>query len=84
LNVSARHGLTRSSVYAYHPTWSRPSPAWLSLQQAAIVYGVSVDSLRRRNRPRPGIPHRRQTDPRPRRRPRPALPADPDGTSTAS
>ena len=26
-------------------------PEWLSLQQAAIVYGVSVD-LRRRNRPR--------------------------------
>ena len=29
------------------------SPEWLSQQQAAIVYGVSVD-LRRRNHPRPG------------------------------
>jgi hypothetical protein len=31
---------------------SSTSPEWLSLQQAAIVYGVSVDSLCRRNRPR--------------------------------
>jgi excisionase family DNA binding protein len=25
-----------------------PAPEWLSLQQAAVIYGVSVDTLRRR------------------------------------
>lgn len=30
------------------PSWSQPAPEWLSLQQAALVYGVSVDTLRRR------------------------------------
>ena len=30
------------------PTWGQPVPEWLSLQQAAAVYGVSVDTLRRR------------------------------------
>lgn len=28
--------------------WGQPLPEWLSLQQAAAVYGVSVDTLRRR------------------------------------
>ena len=28
--------------------WSQPVPEWLSLQQAALVYGISVDTLRRR------------------------------------
>ena len=28
--------------------WSQPAPEWLSLQQAALIYGVSVDTLRRR------------------------------------
>lgn len=28
--------------------WSQPVPEWLSLQQAALIYGVSVDTLRRR------------------------------------
>jgi excisionase family DNA binding protein len=28
--------------------WSQPGPEWLSLQQAAHIYGVSVDTLRRR------------------------------------
>ena len=28
--------------------WSQPGPEWLSLQQAALIYGVSVDTLRRR------------------------------------
>lgn len=28
--------------------WGQPMPEWLSLQQAAAVYGVSVDTLRRR------------------------------------
>ncbi|MCA0309044.1 MAG: helix-turn-helix domain-containing protein [Actinobacteria bacterium] len=28
--------------------WSQPTPEWLSLQQAALIYGVSVDTLRRR------------------------------------
>jgi len=26
----------------------QPAPEWLSLQQAALVYGISVDTLRRR------------------------------------
>jgi excisionase family DNA binding protein len=30
------------------PTWGQPAPEWLSLQQAAAMYGVSVDTLRRR------------------------------------
>ena len=32
-----------------HPQASNhPGPEWLSLQQAALFYGVSVDTLRRR------------------------------------
>ena len=33
-----------------HPNsaWSQPTPEWLSLQQAAAIYGVSVDTLRRK------------------------------------
>ncbi len=30
--------------------WGQPAPEWLSLQQAALAYGVSVDTLRRRIR----------------------------------
>lgn len=30
------------------PSWNQPPPEWLSLQQAAALYGVSVDTLRRR------------------------------------
>jgi len=36
---------------ATHPDpvrWGRLAPEWLSLQQAADIYGVSVDTLRRR------------------------------------
>lgn len=36
---------------ATHPDpsyWGRRAPEWLSLQQAAHIYGVSVDTLRRR------------------------------------
>ncbi len=33
---------------ASHPTWNPPAPEWLSLQQAALIYGISVDTLRRR------------------------------------
>ncbi|MCC6498336.1 MAG: helix-turn-helix domain-containing protein [Propionibacteriaceae bacterium] len=29
-------------------SWNRPSTDWVSLQQAALMYGVSVDTLRRR------------------------------------
>jgi excisionase family DNA binding protein len=36
------------AVYATHPAWGQPAPEWLSLQQAAAIYGVSVDTLRRR------------------------------------
>jgi len=36
------------AVYATHPAWGQPAPEWLSLQQAAPIYGVSVDTLRRR------------------------------------
>lgn len=28
--------------------WNWPSPEWVSLQQSALLYGVSVDTLRRR------------------------------------
>jgi excisionase family DNA binding protein len=35
---------------AHHGNWGRPEPAWLSLQQAAVIYGVSVETLRRRIR----------------------------------
>jgi len=32
-----------------HPAhWGHLAPEWLSLQQAADIYGVSVDTLRRR------------------------------------
>ena len=34
--------------YANHHIWSPPPPEWISLQQAALLYGVSVDTLRRR------------------------------------
>jgi excisionase family DNA binding protein len=34
-----------------HPgSWGQPVPEWVSLQQAAVIYGVSVDTLRRRIR----------------------------------
>ncbi|HOQ52198.1 MAG TPA: helix-turn-helix domain-containing protein [Micropruina sp.] len=33
---------------AHHGNWGRPEPAWLSLQQAAVIYGVSTDTIRRR------------------------------------
>jgi len=36
------------AVYPTLPAWSQPAPEWLSLQQAATIYGVSVDTLRRR------------------------------------
>jgi len=29
-------------------TWGQPAPEWLSLQQAALIYGVSPDTIRRR------------------------------------
>jgi hypothetical protein len=32
------------AVYATHPAWGQPAPEWLSLQQAAAIYGVSVDT----------------------------------------
>jgi len=31
-------------------TWCQPNPEWLSLQQASLSYGISVDTLRRRIR----------------------------------
>ncbi len=30
------------------PSWNQLPPEWLSLQQASLLYGVSVDTLRRR------------------------------------
>jgi excisionase family DNA binding protein len=36
------------AVYPALPAWGQPAPEWLSLQQAATIYGVSVDTLRRR------------------------------------
>jgi len=35
------------ALYANPATWAQPAPEWLSLQQAAHVYGISVDTLRR-------------------------------------
>jgi excisionase family DNA binding protein len=35
-------------AYPTLPAWDQPAPEWLSLQQAASIYGVSVDTLRRR------------------------------------
>jgi helix-turn-helix, Psq domain len=35
------------AVYPTLPGWGQPAPEWLSLQQAATIYGVSVDTLRR-------------------------------------
>lgn len=36
------------AVYPTATAWGQPAPEWLSLQHAAVVYGVSVDTLRRR------------------------------------
>jgi len=36
------------TIYATRPAMNPPAPEWLSLQQAAVIYGVSVDTLRRR------------------------------------
>ena len=38
------------AVYGIPAVWGQPTPEWLSLQQAALAYGVSVDTLRRRIR----------------------------------
>ena len=36
------------AAYGIPAVWGQPTPEWLSLQQAAALYGVSVDTLRRR------------------------------------
>ena len=36
------------AAYGIPAVWGQPAPEWLSLQQAALAYGVSVDTLRRR------------------------------------
>lgn len=33
---------------SHAPERSQPTPEWLSLQQAALIYGVSIDTIRRR------------------------------------
>ena len=38
------------AAYGMPAVWGQPAPEWLSLQQAAAIYGVSVDTLRRRIR----------------------------------
>jgi excisionase family DNA binding protein len=38
------------TTYATRPALNPPAPEWLSLQQAAVIYAVSVDTLRRRIR----------------------------------
>ena len=35
------------SSYATRSAANAPKPEWLSLQQAATIYGISVDTLRR-------------------------------------
>lgn len=45
------HRRSREVVQIYPtPGWNQPLPEWLSLQQAAALYGVSVDTLRRKIR----------------------------------
>jgi len=36
------------AAYPTLPAWNQPPTEWLSLQQAAVNYGISVDTLRRR------------------------------------
>ena len=36
------------TLHATRPAINPPAPEWLSLQKAALIYGVSVDTLRRR------------------------------------
>ena len=36
------------AVFGYQAAWGQPTPEWLSLQQAAAIYDVSVDTLRHR------------------------------------
>lgn len=36
------------TIHATRQTMNPTAPEWLSLQKAAIIYGVSVDTLRRR------------------------------------
>jgi excisionase family DNA binding protein len=38
------------TIYATRPALNPPAPEWLSLQQAAVIYAVSVDTLHRRIR----------------------------------
>jgi excisionase family DNA binding protein len=33
---------------SYAADWNQPTAEWVSLQQAALIYAVSVDTLRRR------------------------------------
>ncbi|MGB2765778.1 MAG: helix-turn-helix domain-containing protein [Propionicimonas sp.] len=33
---------------SHMPEWSQPDSEWLSLQQAAVLLGISVDTVRRR------------------------------------
>jgi excisionase family DNA binding protein len=36
------------TIHATRPAINPPAPEWLSLQKAALIYDVSVDTLRRR------------------------------------
>jgi excisionase family DNA binding protein len=36
------------TLHTTRPAPNPPAPEWLSLQQAALIYGISVDTLRRR------------------------------------
>jgi len=36
------------TIHATRPTPNPPAPEWPSLQKAALIYDVSVDTLRRR------------------------------------
>ena len=38
------------SIHPTRPAANPPAPEWLSLQKAAFIYDVSVDTLRRRIR----------------------------------
>ena len=67
------------AAYGIPAVWGQPAPEWLSLQQAALAYGVSVDTLPPYpTRSTPSLTLRPTLHPRPCPRPRQAVPTHPD------
>lgn len=65
---------------------SQPDPQWLSLQQAAHIYGISVDTLRRSisSGDLPAARYGARLIRGPCEGPRPPVPPDPRGRSTVA